>query len=392
MRRDDRSYLLAVSMFKLALGAIFLLVGWESLAFAGREVLTIAVATGLSFLPAAFAKPLFTRYAAAEPTKVLAAFLALAAAFVASLPYLKPLSPWLLGGVYFVTWIFFFVLEAGFERWFMTLAAAGGPDVAQRLSSVSTGVIQVSVICGPLVIAFVKSLPVAPAVPFFVIALALAAGAAVSGAARPEPAAAKAAAKAGARPRGAWLSVVALASIWPTIAIFNMVVPIIAKRYLARGIDSAAWLEFAFGGSMAVIGFTLVALRRRFGARRIAQVLAVAATIGCLAFALGFRVEAIILAATCLIGVCYGFARIEVRAALSRRYAAADAATIIASANALSAPLVVGAVLVAYAEFSLRAGESARVSWTLPIAFAVSIALLSLAARETRRVAAEARP
>lgn len=376
------SYLLTVASFKLALGAIFLLVGWESLHFEGREILTIAVATGLSFLPAAFAKPLFQKVAARSATKTITVFLLLSAVLVATLPFLRPMSPWALGSAYFVTWILFFVLEAALERWFMGLAAKGSREDATRLSSLSTAIIQVSVICGPLFIASVKSLTAGVSLPFFMISLFLGCGAVVAALAPAdaiEPVKAKGEAVAPPA-EGKWLSIVALASIWPAIAIFNMVIPIIAKNYLASGLDGAAWLEFVFGGAMAVTGFGLAALKRRFPGLDLAMVALPLAALGLGLFAVGFQSEALALTATGIIGICYGFMRIEIRAALAMRYSAVTAGSIVASANALSAPFVLIAVMIGYREYTTMS-DAAAYNLTLPAIFGLSMLLLHAGAR-----------
>jgi hypothetical protein len=322
-------------------------------------------------------------------TQVLASLLGGSAVLMATLPFLKAQSPWALGVVYFATWILFFTVEAAFERWFMALGARRTPAEALSLSSLSTAIIQAAVIAGPLLMAVVKRFNQNPVLPFVLIALVLVYGAWVAflspraaGQSAPKPAVAAAGA-APASPQGAskLLSIAALASIWPAIAVFNMVIPILAKRYLAHGIDSAAWLEMVFGGAMAVVGFGLPALKRRYPALGFRRLVVVCGALGLALFALGYRAELLVMAGATLLGLAYGFARIEVRATLAKLYPAAVAGGVVATANAVSAPLVVLAVLLAYVDFQGRGAGGAPIV-ALPVVFAASLVLLMLAARQ----------
>jgi hypothetical protein len=65
------SYLSCWFLFKVAVGAILLLIGWDSIGISGNGSANIAITMGLSFLPAAFAKPLFKKFSDIPIHKVL---------------------------------------------------------------------------------------------------------------------------------------------------------------------------------------------------------------------------------------------------------------------------------------------------------------------------------
>ena len=150
----------------------------------GNKILTIALATILSFLPAAFAKPLFQRFIISKKKGdknssevgnkiVLSMLFAISAALTSLLLPLKSYSAIALGIVYFTLWVLFFVIEAALEHWFIALAAKEDLNGAKKLSSISTAVIQVSVIAGPLLVALIKEFNSSAFAPFGMIALIL---------------------------------------------------------------------------------------------------------------------------------------------------------------------------------------------------------------------------
>src|SRR5579872_7350947 len=110
IREKTSPYLLCLFLFKMAVGAILLIVGWDSLSFSKDWLLNICIIMALSFFPAAFARPLFQKFSKVFiPRLVTVCLWAASFTFLVEWFLISKKSPALFF-VHFILWIFIFII------------------------------------------------------------------------------------------------------------------------------------------------------------------------------------------------------------------------------------------------------------------------------------------
>lgn len=369
-KSNSLPYLVCLFFFKLSVGAILLAVSWDVLTLSANPIFNISLVMALSFIPAALARPLFKQCQSLSLAQLLTISLLLAALLmVVETHFILIKSHWVFG-VNFILWIFIFMAEVSCEKWYVSLSQGMALVDVRRLSGVSTSVAQVGVILGPVLVAIAKHFD--HALIYWIITLALFCAAIVpltlvlkAKAIQIKPTV-KADEERDCSKRGRAAYVFAFALIWPTLVIFNISAPVLAKlQYHTIGV--AAMMEVFIGLATALAGFLHPTLTRLCTHKqRLAVVFIGLALSSITIYSLPAKL-AVVLLCTFLIGLTFGYLRVELRTFLSRRYSPKVAGEIVVSANSWSAPLVLLYCLGFY--FNASMGASKVVMFAFPLSF-----------------------
>ncbi|MEQ1665673.1 MAG: hypothetical protein ABL927_09890, partial [Bdellovibrionales bacterium] len=256
--------------------------------------------------------------------------------------------------------------------WFFTLAVNKTQEEVRRLSAVSMVAVQVSVVLGPIGVVGLK--PFGNLAPYFLIFFLFVAVGVLSLTAKKIPLESKSSLVDPPSTFNKILFTLAFSFIWPAIAVFNMVIPIVAK-ITYNSLNVAAIFEFMLGGSTILAGILMPVIVRGFGHRVLLIASGILSLISATVFCFFNHNVYFGVVSIAALGFSFGVMRIEGRAALSKAFPSAEASKIIATANALSAPLVVTALFFAFKEYEHISEMSNSNSIALPIVFVVSTAL-----------------
>jgi hypothetical protein len=344
--KNETIYLFCLFLFKTAVGALLLLIGWDALNLKGDSILNVTLVTGVAFLPAAFARPLYTRVAKHEDSKLIFHFMWIASLLVLlELIWMKVVN----GSIYvfsifhFILWILIFLVEVSFERWFVRISKTLEAEAVSKLSAVSMGLIQLGIIVGPVVIGISKKIDVT--IPYVLTAILFIICAIYSRSAKPVSISESSVKIVNPHEL---LITTAFALVWPTIATFNMAVPLAVKLLNSTDINLAMLIEVALAVGSSMIGFVMSRLKSPFNT----TVIFLGIVISAFAFTIfSFSIELICLSSFFL-GLFYGSMRISARAVFARLVEPKDAGTLMARANAFSAPIVILYLFCAYLEYS----------------------------------------
>jgi hypothetical protein len=167
---------------------------------------------------------------------------------------------------------------------------------------------------------------------------------------------------------------IALSLIWPTIAVFNITAPILAKSQF-NSINVAGVMEFLIGSAMALIGFFhITTIRYLNHYKRISYVYTSLIASASLIFLFPYSLKTIFIS-TFVIGLSFGYLRIELRAFLSQKFSSEQAGEIVACANSWSGPLVLIYCLLFYFESGFRNAQ--EISIVFPLSFIIAASIIS---------------
>lgn len=167
---------------------------------------------------------------------------------------------------------------------------------------------------------------------------------------------------------------VAISLIWPTLAVFNITAPIIAQSKF-HSINVAAVMEFLIGAATAIIGFCHIVTTRYLN--HVSRILCVflILLISTLLIYLYPDYLIIIFTSTFIIGITFGYLRIELRAFLAKNFTPEQASEIVSKGNSWSGPLVLIYCLAYY--FNSRSNGILDVSIIFPLSFIIGAAIIS---------------
>lgn len=276
--------------------------------------------------------------------------------------------------VNFALWICIFLIEIIFEKWFVALSQNFKINEVRRLSGISTTVGQIGLIIGPLLMILLKQFSYS--IPYFLCMLFLLAPGIV-------PFYLKLSSENTVNDDShckntkspSIIYTLAFSLIWPTIAIFNITAPILAKNQF-NSINVAGFMEFVIGSAMAIVGIYHVATIRYMNQfKRIGLCFFMLASSTILIFLFPFSLRTILFS-TFIIGITFGYLRIELRAFLAHKFSSEDAGKIIARANSWSGPLVLIYCVAYYFDSGLRGSE--QISIIFPLSFIIASSIICL--------------
>ena len=141
-------YLTSLFFFKLAVGATLLATSWDTLSFSENKLLNVAIMMALSFLPAAFARPLFN-FCKFNLQKLLVVGFGSSAIFILLVGRTLITNIEIAFILNFILWIAIFLVEVSLEKWYVTLSQNPDPQAIRKLSGISTSIAQIGIILGP---------------------------------------------------------------------------------------------------------------------------------------------------------------------------------------------------------------------------------------------------
>ena len=367
MNRIDGKYLYLgiLFLFKLAVGGILLITSWDSLTLSENYLLNICLLMTLSFLPATFSRPLFQKIKYLGLKRQISINFILVSGLLGVEYFLFVIKSPALFLVNFLLWIGIFLIEVILEKWFVDLSSYFSLDEARRLSGISTTAGQVGLVLGPLLMIIMKkysfSLPyLFCMLSFFIPWVVLIVFKKFPQMDIPVEK------KQYSKRNPSIMYTMALSLIWPTIAIFNIAAPMIAKNQF-DSINVVGVMEFLISSSMALIGFfhiTTMSHMNHF--KRIIMVLFMLFSSSILIYLYSNSLMTIFIS-TFVIGLSFGYLRIELRAFLSQKFSSEEAGEIIARANTWSGILVLVYCLLYYLESLFR--NSHGISIVFPLSF-----------------------
>lgn len=338
----ESTYLRTLFLFKVAVGALLLLVGWDALDIKGDSIFNITLLTGLAFVPAAFAKPLYYRLSHFAEDKITKIGLLFAAIFVLIEMLILSKQIYFFAVVHFILWTIIFLIEVSLERWFVLAAKGLKTDEIKKLSGLSMTTIQLAIVIGPVIVALVKGINAQA--PYVIISLLFIFGAFISKIQSSHNSNSVQSVE-NLKTKTSYLFAFAL--IWPTLSVFNMIVPIMAKFGVGQSINVAAAFEVAVALGSATAGY-LVSNKFFKLDKKMGFVLVLATSILITLFYKDVLIAFILIF---LLGIGYGLLRVLARQQLGVLFSPLEAGKLIATANALSSPFVVLFLALSYFEY-----------------------------------------
>jgi hypothetical protein len=352
MFSEARSYLTCLFFFKVAVGAVLLAIGWDALTVSSNPFASVSLIMALSFAPAAFARPLFKKLQHIATPRLLTGLLFCSGILILIESMLIHADSYFLYVVHFILWIAIFLVEVATEKWFVTLSHTNALQKSRKLSGISTSVGQIGVICGPLAVMAARLINSNWCYLIIFLSFLLASITAFQGrksfTVQIKGSSASTANSTATQNAHKKIYILCFALIWPTLTIFNISIPVLAKSPIYNSINVAGLLEILIGAATASAGL-LHGVVTNVGTYR--QQISVVCTLFIMSlltsyfFAMHLWVISI---SIFLLGLSFGYLRVELRAYLSRRFPPSVGGEIIAAANSWSAPLVIIYSLLLY--------------------------------------------
>lgn len=334
------SYFLCLFFFKLAVGAILLATGWDSLTISENGLINITIIMALSFFPAAFAKPLFQKLNFITIPKLLTFSLCIAGLLIITEYYLMKLS--LIGTfiTHFILWIFIFIIEVACEKWYVFLSQNHKLQSIRRFSGLSTSLGQLGLILGPVLIILSKKhssgLPYwFMLVSFFIASLFAFLNTKIKTVILDERATSL-----NISDNRKLRYIIGFALIWPTLTIFNLSIPVLAKKEY-HSINVAGFLEILLALATVIAGLIHPYITKTIVFQKRTLIIFLTLFIATLSIYINNSNIIHLALSIFLLGLTFGYLRIELRAYLSQCFEPRIAGEIISSANSLGGLLVI---------------------------------------------------
>lgn len=361
-------YIISSACYRLSCGVLILVINW--LMSSDQSAPTwLAWTVTLTFLPAIIV-PLLWKGRAQLTGAKLTAFSLFAAALLSLLMFAIN-APYMLLILNTAIWFCFFVMESSWEAWFTDICGSLPANKIKTYSSISMSCNQAALMLGPVLVAypFRDSPHLAlslSAVLFLLCALAVmymysqsqsATSATHNSAAAPQ-------APQKIDIRGYEL---ALLCIWPTLAIFNFMLPVQVRSWTGD-MPEVGLLDAAMGLGMIVSSFIVAhaILERVFNQYKL-NLLTVLAAVLLWQFSAAFVLK--LISVFCL-GLIFNYQRIILRSQLAQKYAAHTVGKIIAYANSVSFLIISLSLYLWY--------DNNQINWTIPFLYTALIAILCL--------------
>lgn len=365
-------YLGILFLFKLMVGGILLITSWDALSLSNDPLWNISLLMALSFFPATFSRTLFNKLKAFSlHHQISINFISMFFLFGLEYVFLLEKSPNVFI-VHFLLWISIFLTEIIFEKWFVGLSNNFNINESRRLSGISTTAGQMGLIVGPILMIILKQYSYSTPY-YFCTLILLTLGIVpllfklpfqndehrnIGHKSKKNP---------------SIIYTVAFSLIWPTLAIFNTTAPILAKSQF-ESINVVGVMEFLIGLAMAIIGFShIFTMRYMDHFKRMISVFFLLVGSTSLIFLFPNSLKVIYIS-TFIVGLTFGYLRIELRAFLSHKFSSEEAGDIIARANSWSGPLVLIYCGIFYFESSLRISQ--EVSVVFPLSFIILASIM----------------
>jgi hypothetical protein len=372
-------YLLCLFFFKVAVGAILLVIGWDSLSFSKDWLVNVCIVMALSFSPAAFARPLFQKFSKIFVPRLITCCLWIAGfIFLIEWVLISNRSIWLFF-VHFLLWIFIFIIEVAGEKWYVQLSQGHDIVKIRKLSGLSTSVGQIGIIIGPIIVMLAKHQ--SEFLPYPII-IAIFIGASIfslraqkyfkTAVSNNNPVELKKTALDKRNNEKFWYTF-SYALIWPTLTIFNISIPILAKFPIYNSINVAGFLEILMALATAVAGFAHPYITKTTkNIFSLSQAIIIFFVLLCsLLISYIYQNNIFFLCSGIfLLGMSYVYLRVELRAHLSRRFEPQIGGKIIATANSWSGLLVILYTLLFY--FNANIGKPHRMNISFLVSFLFS--------------------
>ena len=381
-------YLSCLFFYKVAIGAILLITSWDSMGVtnSNNSITNVVIVMGLSFFPAMFARPIVRVFTNISAQVLLLSTLALGSIFILIECFLIHQNSSLFFIIHFFVWVLIFVAEVATEKWFVSLSHGFELGYSRRLSGISVGIGQVGIVTGPI-IAMLTNIN-SDILPYWTIfcCFAIASLLALLGKQHlnkfqedTEDIYNKSFNKMIpiVTQHQRLLYILGFAIIWPTLTIFNISTPVLAK-FQFNTIEVAAIMEALISLAMAFAGFfhpLLIKLKSSLFRAYIVAGLLVLSSISM--YLLDYSAIAV-LVGTFLLGASFGYLRVELRAYLAKHYESNKAGHILAIANSWSGPLVIIYSLMFYLNSKMVAVKGLTISFPITFIICASLFLVIL--------------
>lgn len=342
--KNIASYLSCLFFFKVAVGAILLVTGWDSLAISDNGLINITVIMALSFFPATFARPLFQQLGMIPIPTLLTFSLCIAGALIITEHFLMEINLIATFIVHFILWIFIFVIEVACEKWYVSLSQNNQLTSIRKLSGTSTSIGQLGLILGPLLVMLSKEY--SQALPYLIISATFIIASIFSLAAlfnvnkkniisNNSPVVMD-----NQIDKRRFLYVLGFALIWPTLTVFNLSIPVLAKTEY-NSINVAGFLEILIAMATVIAGFLHPYVTQAITFHK--RTLLVFTTLFIALFVTYlFNANFLLISfGIFLLGLTFGYLRIELRTYLSQQFEPKVAGEIVAAANSWGGILVI---------------------------------------------------
>lgn len=239
----------------------------------------------------------------------------------------------------------------------------------RKLSGISTGIAQVGVITGPVLVMLFKNLNysisywmifsafLAASLPLFISSIMNTKKQSIQ----------QENEKNKEHKKGLYIAAFSL--IWPTLVIFNISAPLLAKTQY-NSINIAGIMEVIIGATMAIAGFSHAWITKILTHQtRVYGFFSILAT-GIFTVYFFDTFKSLVFTGVALTGLSFGYFRVELRSFLSRRFSAKTAGQIVASANSWSAPLILLCCCVFYINSMIE--ENKGILIALPCIFIIT--------------------
>jgi len=360
---DKQRYLTCLFFFKMAVGALLLLIGWDAIGLKGDSAGNVAMVTLLAFAPAAFARPLYWKISKFTDLTLIRISLFSSFVFVLierSVMFATHAEKEIFYVIHFLLWIFIFLNEVTLERWFVTISKSMSDDELKSISGSSMAVIQFGIILGPILAGFSKNY--SPQMPYYITAILFFIPLVFIATGKSQQIVINV--KKSKVISRRFDILLAFSLIWPTLAVFNMAVPLVSNKYYTDGLNVAVALEVALALGSALAGVFYSKLSKILFNE---SLVAVGIAIICLCIEF-FKTNMYLLSISIfLLGLFYGTLRISSRAYLAKNISPDEVGNLISKANALSSLLVAAYLYLFYIE-----NKSTGSLFVMMIAFVVS--------------------
>lgn len=356
------AYIALSAIYRLSCGALILAINWL-LVVDKSSFSSLAILTALTFLPAILVPFVY------KASNIAANRLSAYALFFASL--LSFALYFSVNEIYIllfntVLWFFFFLMESSWEAWFTSLAKYCSEEDIKKFSSLSMSANQAALMLGPLIAAFAfkdnaRSIILASAI-LFAISSFVSFFLSVKSNFKQD--------KKDEQDKLDKFSIsgleLCLFLIWPTLAVFNFMLPVQVVSSSGK-ISDVALLDAVMGLGMICSSFIVsqvflnkLLLRYKF------DVLFLFLAI----FIWNFEGLFFKMLAVFLLGLFFNASRIQIRSILAKKYSSSSVARLVSLANSSSFFIIILALYISYDKLCLN--------YLLPFVFAISISLLLL--------------
>lgn len=364
-RSDLFFYLTTLFLFKIAVGAILLAVGWDSLTLSHHEIENICIMMALSFLPAAFSKPLTEFFSTYSIHKILLIFLITSAVLIMVEYFFMNAKSSFVFLINFILWIVIFLTDATCEKWYIALAHKMQLSDIRKMSGLSMTIGQFGVILGPALVLYLKNFNHMQIYISIMMLFLLASAPIFISNKRYTIFIKNSQDEYFQNNFKKFLYIIAYALIWPTLVVFNISAPIVSKTaYHSMNIAGSMEILIGLGSAFSGIIHTVFIGLFKSDFNRIYLASFLLIFLPTLIYFFNNHIV-IMLASTFGIGIVFGYLRIELRAYIARFFNPKVGGSIIAFANSISAIFVAIYAFLFYVNSTIQINKSILISFPL---------------------------